>query len=190
MLQKNFVSCQIFSSQDPRFTAFFANGPYSRWEALDVNPERILHPAGSDTAKDLPQRRRELRTLLSLVAKCVDTHHFNLVTRSSTSLQSIYERLREYFHLQQHGLTLLNVIGLRYQPTTTSVGNFYHTYRQSCDSYDIFEFRIRNRILSMLFKNIWKLLKKNLIINQKEESTNIFYFTLQSYCTPVQYPQA
>jgi hypothetical protein len=98
---------EVYLEQDPRFAAFMAGGPYSRWEALEANPDRLSRPAGGDTERDLPARRRQLRTFLSLVAKKVDVLHFNIVTRKSTSLQWIYERLRDDHHIQHRGLALL-----------------------------------------------------------------------------------
>ena len=119
---------EVFLEQEPPYTAFLAIGPYSSWESHEDNPDRITRPAAPDTAKDLPTRRRELAALLSLVAKSVDERHIGLVTKQSTSLKYIYDRLREDYRIQQPGIALLSVIGLRYQPTS-SAASFYHKVR-------------------------------------------------------------
>ena len=81
---------EVYLSQDDRFTPFMRGGPYSTWQAYDANADRIDAPQGGDAAAELPNRRAQLRTFLSIVAKACDINHYNVVTRHSTSLQWIY----------------------------------------------------------------------------------------------------
>ena len=78
---------EVYLSQDDRFTPFMRGGHYSAWEAYDASADCIATPAGDDAAVDLPTRRAQLRTFLSIVAKACDINHYNVVTRHSTSLQ-------------------------------------------------------------------------------------------------------
>jgi hypothetical protein len=124
--------------QDPRFAAFLPpHGAYSSWEALEAGrspEERMLRPAGGDTAEDLPLRRAELQAFLRHVADAAGTRHFSLVTRQSTSLRWIYAELRARCcqRPQQQpaaGVRLLGVVGLQYEPSSGGVGSLYAKYR-------------------------------------------------------------
>jgi hypothetical protein len=120
---------ELYLAQDPRTAAFLSHNPYSSWEPMAAHPEQILRPAGADTAEDLPLRRSELQTVLHLVAEAVDARHYAMVTRHSTSLQWIYDQLRDSYHLQPPGVTLLSVVGLRYEPSSSSVASLFSQYR-------------------------------------------------------------
>ena len=90
---------EVYLSQDERFTLFMRGGTYSAWEAYDVNADRITAPLAEDNLAALPTRRAQLRTFLSIVAKACDVNHYNVVTRHSTSLQWIYDKLREDYDI-------------------------------------------------------------------------------------------
>ena len=91
---------EVYLSQDDRFTPFMRGGLDSTWQAYDANADRIATPQGEDAAADLSNRRVQLRTFLSIVAKACDINHYNVVTRHSTSLQWIYDKLREDYDIQ------------------------------------------------------------------------------------------
>ena len=75
---------EVYLGQDDNLAVFMAGGHCSEWEAYDANPNRITEPAGEDEAQHLPVRRRQLRTILSIVAKSCDIHHYNIVNKHST----------------------------------------------------------------------------------------------------------
>ena len=119
---------EVYLSQDDRFTPFMRGGHYSAWEAYDASADCIATPAGDDAAVDLPTRRAQLRTFLSIVAKACDINHYNVVTRHSTSLQWIYDKLREDYDIQQKGIHFFNLLDLSYKPGSSIMG-FYNKYR-------------------------------------------------------------
>ena len=119
---------EVYLSQDDRFTPFMRGGPYSTWLAYDANADRIAGPQGEDAAADLPTRRAQLRTFLSIVAKACDINHYNVVTRHSTSLQWIYDKLREDYDIQQKGIHFFNLLDLQYKAGSSVMG-FYNEYR-------------------------------------------------------------
>ena len=119
---------EVYLSQDDRFTPFMRGGPYSTWQAYDANADHIATPQGEDAAADLSNRRAQLRTFLSIVAKACDINHYNVVTRHSTSLQWIYDKLREDYDIQQKGIHFFNMLDLHFKPGSSVVG-FYNKYR-------------------------------------------------------------
>ena len=119
---------EVYLSQDDRFTPFMRGGTYSAWEAYDVNADRITAPLAEDNLAALPTRRAQLRTFLSIVAKACDVNHYNVVTRHSTSLQWIYDKLREDYDIQQKGIHFFNLLDLHYKPGASVMG-FYNEYR-------------------------------------------------------------
>ena len=118
---------EVYLSQDERFTPFMRGGTYSAWEAYDVNADRITAPLAEDNLAALPTRRAQLRTFMSIVAKACDVNHYNVVTRHSTSLQWIYDKLREDYDIQQKGIHFFNLLDLHYKPGASVMG-FYNEY--------------------------------------------------------------
>ena len=119
---------EVYLSQDERFAAFMQGGNYATWLAADADHRYITQPVAPDAAADLPVRRTELRTFLSIIAKSCDIHHYNVVMRHSTSLQSIYDKLREDYDIQNKGIHFFHLLDLQYQPGTSAIG-FYNQYR-------------------------------------------------------------
>ena len=119
---------EVYLSQDERFAAFMQGGNYATWLAADADHRYITQPVAPDAAADLPVRRTELRTFLSIIAKSCDIHHYNVVMRHSTRLQSIYDKLREDYDIQNKGIHFFHLLDLQYQPGTSAIG-FYNQYR-------------------------------------------------------------
>ncbi len=119
---------EVYVGQDERMAVFLPRGRYSTWEAYDTNPDRIAAVLGGDAAAQLPIRRRELATFLSIVGKACDIQHYNVIVRHSTSLEWIYNKLREDYDIQQKGIHFFNLFDLKYQPGEPAVG-FYNKYR-------------------------------------------------------------
>ncbi len=84
-----------FRLQDPRLAVFLPHGLYSTWEAAAAGQERLSAAAGADTDADLSVRLQDLQTFLGLVAGALDCRHADTVILFSTSLEGIYDRLRQ-----------------------------------------------------------------------------------------------
>jgi hypothetical protein len=119
---------EIYLMQDERFIPFLPGGRYDTWVAADVNPAMIERAAAPDNAAELPARRLELKTFLSIIAKSWDIHHYNVVMRHSTSVAGIYKKLREDYDIQNKGIHFFNLLDMQYQPGASAVG-FYNEYR-------------------------------------------------------------
>lgn len=119
---------EVYLGQDDTLSVFMPGGDYAEWAAFDTNPDRIARHRGEDAAAQLPLRRRQLRTFLSIIAKSCNIHHYNVVTRHSTSLAWIYTKLREDYDIQQKGIHFFNLLELKFSADTNVTG-FYNEYR-------------------------------------------------------------
>ena len=124
---------------------FMPQGIYNTWQAEETNPDRIeaLHARDPDTpelpadgqpvpanrddvlAELLQKRRRQLNTFLAQAAKCVSKGHYTIITRHATSLDWIYDTIRQDFDIQQKGIHFLNVLDLKYDAETRTPHAFY-----------------------------------------------------------------
>lgn len=87
---------------------------------------------GADDANDatiLKKRQRQLRTVLSMVGKCVSQGHYDNVVRHSTSMEWIYTMLRCDYDIQKKGIHFFNLLDLSYDPATMTPIAFYNQYR-------------------------------------------------------------
>ena len=73
--------------------------------------------------------RNSLRTVLSLVGKCVSQGHYNSVVRHSTSLKWIYDMLRSDYDIQQKGIHFFNLLDVKYDQSKMTPVAFYNQYR-------------------------------------------------------------
>jgi hypothetical protein len=119
---------EVYVGQDERMAVFLPGGTYHTWEPYDTNQNRIRAVAGTDAAAQLPVRRRELSTFLSIVGKACNLQHYNVIIRHSTSVDWIYNKLREDYDIQQKGIHFFNLFELSYQQGEPAVG-FYNKYR-------------------------------------------------------------
>ena len=113
---------EVYLGQDENLAAFMTGGTYATWEAMEANPNRIARIARGEDENQLPVRRRQLRTFLSIVAKACDINHYNVITRHSTSLQWIYAKLREDYDIQQKGIHFFNLLDLHYKEGVNVAG--------------------------------------------------------------------
>ena len=109
---------EVYLSQEEKFQVFLEGGDYALWESQEENSNRITELKGadltrpnrsepSDTAK-LKERIRDLRTVLSIVGKCVSEGHYEAVVRHSTSMESIFKNLRCDYDIQQRTILALH----------------------------------------------------------------------------------
>ena len=83
---------RVWLASDDSLAHFLPNGQYSRWEAEEANPLRIvqlvqpgpdleLQPEATVAQRQilLDKRRRQLDIFISQVASCVSINHYNTV---------------------------------------------------------------------------------------------------------------
>ena len=77
----------------------------------------------------LAKRRRQLRTFIGQVAKSASKNMYAVIVRHSTSLDWIYNKIREDYDIQTKGIHFLNIVDLTYDPETKTPAGFYNEYR-------------------------------------------------------------
>ena len=106
-----------------------SDGIYREWRAAEDYPNRLALHYAPDQAADLTKRRNQLRTLLSIVAKCCSDADYSPVLQHSTSFEWIVQKIREDNDIQRKGIHFLNIIDLKYDPTSQTPTAFYNIYR-------------------------------------------------------------
>ena len=121
---------EVYLEIEEKYRKFLPGGTYDKWTAAEENSLRVILPQPPDTDTALPNVRRELRQFLTIIAKFVQQDYYNPIIRHSTSLQWIYDKIRQDFNIQQQGIHFFNVMDLKYDATeqTTPTG-FYNQYR-------------------------------------------------------------
>ena len=140
---------EVYLSQEKSFSVFLSGEKYETWESYETNPNRIEHLDNSDVtqpsndngnevsqtecalinAEKLRDLRKNLRTVLSIVGKCVSEGHYNNVIRHSTSLQSIFNMLRSDYDIQHAGIHFFNILDVKYNSSVHTPVAFYNQYR-------------------------------------------------------------
>ena len=121
---------EVYLEVDPKFQRFLPGGSYTTWEAAETYELRIAQVVLPDKAEDLSNIRRDLKQLVSIIAKYVHQDYYNPIVRHSTSVKWIYNKIRQDYNIQHQGVHFLNITDLVWDPTgqTTPVG-FYNNYR-------------------------------------------------------------
>ena len=122
---------EVYLSQEDKFRPFLAGGDYENWQSQENYPDRLQALQGNDLegpgrtnatdADKLGERVRDLRTVLSIVGKCVSQGHYDAVVRHSTSMQSIFDNLRCDYDIQQKGIHFLNILDASYSGTSVQI---------------------------------------------------------------------
>ena len=140
---------EVYLSQEKSYSVFLTGEKYQTWESLETNPNRIQNlddddvvRPGNRNGRDIQQNecdlindeklkeiRKDLRTVLSIVGKCVSEGHYNSVIRHSTSLKSIFDMLRSDYDIQHAGIHFFNILDVKYNPSTTTPVAYYNQYR-------------------------------------------------------------
>ena len=66
---------------------------------------------------------------LSQVANCVSVNHYTTVLRYATSLQWIFDKVREDYDIAHRGIHFMNLSRIKYDPETMTPAGFYQLYR-------------------------------------------------------------
>ena len=118
-------------SSDDTLAPFLPTGNYSTWQAEETNPLRITELVQPGPDPDLPQnptqaqrdqllekRRRQLEIFISQVASCVSINHYNTVVRNATSLEWVFDKVREDYGITQKGINFMNLRQVKYDGNT------------------------------------------------------------------------
>ena len=129
---------EVYLAQEPEFGQFLSDGRYATWNSLESNPNRItnLHnddrqALNTEAAREAHLRtvRTKLRTVLSIIGKCVSEGHYNTVIRHSTSLEWIYTTLRCDYNIQKRGIHFFNILDVKFDASKDTPVSFYNKYR-------------------------------------------------------------
>ena len=141
---------EVYISQDPDFKIFLPDQLYGKWTCFEEDRNRI--PAlkardiivarnnrnGENITEDealeandekLDKIRTSLRTVLSIIGKCVSEGHYTSVIKHSTSLTWIYNMLRSDYDIQNKGVHFFNILEIKYDPAKHTPVAFYNLYR-------------------------------------------------------------
>ena len=127
---------EVYLSQEKDFKVFLPGKTYHTWVAAESDNDRINELADADQAGEnedadekLEHRRDSLRTVLSIIGKCVSEGHYNSVIRHSTSLTWIYNMLKADYNIQNKGIHFFNIIECKFDSSKHTAVAFYNCYR-------------------------------------------------------------
>ena len=134
---------EIYLGQDESMARFMTDGIYATWTSQEEDNHRIDELNERDPnrpeenaanradiiAELLSKRRRELRTFIGQIAKAASKNMYAAIVRHSTSLEWVYQKLREEYDIQTKGIHFLNIFDLQYDPKTKTPAGFYNEYR-------------------------------------------------------------
>ena len=129
ILKKWIDQLKVYLLQYDDLDLFMEGARYSEWSPAEDFAQRIRAHAAPDAAADLANRRTQLRTFLSIVARYVQDSDYEPVMKHSTSLEWVFTKLREDYDIRKKGIHFLNIIDLQYDATTMSPTAFYNSYR-------------------------------------------------------------
>ena len=142
---------EVYLSQEEAYKVFLPGKAYENWMSYEENPlripalkqediiipnnnereGRIITTAQAQTANEdkLDNIRISLRTVLSIVGKCVSEGHYNSVIKHATSLEWIYNMLRADYDIQNKGVHFFNILEAKYDAEKHTPIAFYNFYR-------------------------------------------------------------
>ena len=141
--QKWKTELEMYLGMEDKFALFFPGKALDTWRTGEEAGDERLNDEDLQEARhnDLPHRRNparepslearnvHLKVFLSLIAKCVSDGHHATVMQHSTSLNGIFDQLRQDYDIQSKGIHFLNLIDLKYDETSTTPVAFYNQYR-------------------------------------------------------------
>ena len=120
---------EVFLSMDEKLRPFLNQGGYNRWVAAEEGGQQLRERHMDDNEAQLAERNIDLKLFLSLVAKTLPKSRYSTVMQHSTSLQSIYDMIRQDYDIQTRGIHVLNIIELKYDKNSMKPIAFYNQYR-------------------------------------------------------------
>ena len=124
---------EVYLYLNEKFRPFLKGGAYQEWEAGEDGEDRLKVAkrvgAIDDTAAELAERNMDLRLFLSQVAKTLARSRYGTVMKQCTSLDWVYDQIREDYDIQARGIHVLNILDLKYDKSTMKPIGFYNQYR-------------------------------------------------------------
>ena len=108
---------EVYLEVEEKFRKFLPGGRYQKWTPAETNENRIIRAIEPDKTEDLQDIRRELRQFISIITKYVHQDYYNPIQRQSSSLQWIYDKLREDYDIKVRGIHFFNILDLTWEPT-------------------------------------------------------------------------
>merc|ERR1711973_869151 len=95
-----------------------SSGRYAQWEAAEVIPKRLTEHKAPDTEIDLQKRRKQLNNYLTIIAGVCYKDHYMTIIEQSTSLQWIWDELKNVYQITHVGKDFLNIVDIKFDPDT------------------------------------------------------------------------
>ena len=138
----------VYLKQNEDFLHFLPGGMYEKWEREEETPNRIQELAETEvpepdagneatvTAREklLSKRRRDLSTMLSIIARKVDQYDFDDVMNCSTSIASIWDMIELVYDIGRKGVHFLELGKIRYEPGESPVKFYKKIYHHFMDN--------------------------------------------------------
>jgi len=118
-----------YLAQDDDFDLFSENGNYSSWEAAENNRDRITTSVLPDTSSELKKRRRQLNNFITIIAGCCYKDQYMVIIEQATSLEWIWNELKNVYQITHVGKDFLNIVDIKYDPETMNATSIYNAYR-------------------------------------------------------------
>ena len=118
-----------YLNQDDDFELFMSSGRYAQWEAAEVIPKRLTEHKAPDTEIDLQKRRKQLNNYLTIIAGVCYKDHYMTIIEQSTSLQWIWDELKNVYQITHVGKDFLNIVDIKFDPDTMTATSVYNAYR-------------------------------------------------------------
>ena len=95
---------ECFLATNSEFRQFLPpKGKHQTWQAAEKNPDRIPdNPDDTDTS-NIEDVRRHLKTMLTVISDFIHEDSYYPISRQSTSLQWIYNKIQRDYNIQKQG---------------------------------------------------------------------------------------
>ena len=149
----------VYLKQNEDYLHFLPGGGYEKWKSEEEYLNRIEDLAATEvpaadatnvatvTARDklLAKRRRDLNTMLSIIARKVDQYDFDDVMKCSTSVGSIWEMIELVYDIGRKGVHFLQLGQIKYESGESPVKYYKKIYHHFMDNLykngDVLEYK-------------------------------------------------
>ena len=127
---------EVYLSKEEGFRKYLQREAYESWSSQENNNDRIEATKEEDISEtadvntaNMKRRQRDLRTVFSIIGKCVSMGHYDAVVRHATSTQWVYDMLRMDYDIQQKRIHFFNILDIQHDETKVTPITFYNQYR-------------------------------------------------------------
>ena len=138
----------VYLKQNEDYHPFLSGGMYEKWKPAEDDPNRIVELAAIEEPKEdqenaatvasrtslLSKRRRDLNTLLSIIARKVDQYDFDEVLNSSTSINSIWAMIELVYDIGRKGVHFLELGKIKFEQGDSPVKFYKKIYHHFMDN--------------------------------------------------------